>query len=112
MEAEQTIGFHMTQDPISEDDAIPAMAKDSLYGVLSTSSAEASRSRAKTSPSLANALASSASAPASSSSSHESLTLFSQPEDGSSLRTYPDSFPRTVAEISESYSRRWPSSGF
>jgi hypothetical protein len=51
-------------------------------------------------------------APASSSSSHESLTLFSPLADGSSLRTFPDSFPRTTAEISQSFSRRWPSSGF
>ena len=36
----------------------------------------------------------------------------SRTADGSSLRTYPDYFPPTVAEISPSYSRRWPSSGF
>jgi site-specific DNA-cytosine methylase len=42
----------------------------------------------------------------------ESLTLFSQPEDGFSLRMYPDSFPQTVDEISPSFSRRWPTSGF
>lgn len=42
----------------------------------------------------------------------ESLTLFSETEDGFLLRMYPDSFPQTVAEISESFSRRWPTSGF
>jgi site-specific DNA-cytosine methylase len=73
-------------------------------------SAEASP--AKTSPSPADGEDSQAIAPASSSSSHESLTLFSPMEAGSSLRTYPDFFPPTVDEISPSYSRRWPSSGF
>src|SRR5581483_12397774 len=46
------------------------------------------------------------------SSSLESLTLSSPMGDGSSLRTYLDSFPQRVGEISESFSRRWPSSGF
>jgi hypothetical protein len=76
-------------------------------------SAEASRSCARTSPSPASERDSAeASAPACSSSSPGSpMTLFG-PEDGSSLRTFPDFFPATVAEISPSYSRRWPSSGF
>jgi hypothetical protein len=39
------------------------------------------------------------------------MTLFGQ-EDGSSLRTYPDFFHQTTDEISESFSRRWPKSGF
>ena len=69
-------------------------------------------SPAKTSPSPADGEDSTASDPASSSSSPESLTLFSPMEDGCSLRTYPDSFPPTAAEISPSYSRRWASSGF
>lgn len=47
-----------------------------------------------------------------SSSSPGLLTLFSPMEAGCCLRTFPDSFPQTVAEISPSYSRRWPTSGF
>jgi hypothetical protein len=42
----------------------------------------------------------------------ESLTLFSETEDGSSLRMFPDCFPATEALTSGSFSRRWPSSGF
>ncbi len=42
----------------------------------------------------------------------ESPTLFSDPEDGSSSRTFPDSFHPMTAEISESFSRRWPGAGF
>ena len=77
---------------------------------LLISSAEGSP--AKTSPSPADAPDSPGNAPASSSTSHGSpMSLFS-PEGMSSLRTYPDFFPATVDEISPSYSRRWPSSGF
>lgn len=47
--------------------------------------------------------------PRSFSSFPESLTLFGLP--GSSLKMYPASFPRTVAEISPSYRRRWSNSG-
>jgi hypothetical protein len=43
---------------------------------------------------------------------HESQTLFSGMEDGSSLRTFPDSFPATEDATSPLYSRRWPTSGF
>lgn len=43
---------------------------------------------------------------------HESQTLFSATQDGSSLRTYPDSFPAMEELTSGSYSRRWPTSGF
>jgi len=42
----------------------------------------------------------------------ESLTLFSGTEAGFSLRMFPDSFPHKAEEISESFSRRWPNSGF
>jgi hypothetical protein len=49
--------------------------------------------------------------PSSSSSPAVQTSLF-QPEGGSSSRTYPDYFPATTDEISPSYSRRWPSSGF
>lgn len=75
-----------------------------------TSSAE--DSPAKTSPSPANEQGSTANAPVSSSKQPESLTLFSDPEDGCSLRMFPDFFPQTVEGISESFSRRWPTSGF
>lgn len=85
-----------------------------------TSSAE--DSPAKTSPSPDDEPDLPASAPDSFSSSHESQTLFSATEDGSSLRTYPDCFP-ALDEIkklesteqdatSPSFSRRWPTSGF
>ena len=50
--------------------------------------------------------------PASSSSSPDVQTSLFQPEGGSWSRTYPDFFPPSVAEISRSFSRRWPSSGF
>ena len=43
---------------------------------------------------------------------HESQTLFSSQEDGSSLRMYPDYFPATEDATLPSYSRRWPTSGF
>lgn len=69
-------------------------------------------SPAKTSPLPDDAPASQESAAGCSLSSPElPMTLFGQ-EDGSSLRTFPDSFPQTVAEISPSFTRRWPSSGF
>lgn len=80
------------------------------YPAILTSSAEASP--AKTSPSPASGQDSPGSDRASSSSSPESQTLFSPMADGSSLRTFPDFFHPTVDEISQSYSRRWPSSGF
>jgi site-specific DNA-cytosine methylase len=50
--------------------------------------------------------------PASSSSSPASPANLFDPEGSSSSRTFPDSFPATVDEISPSFSRRWPSSGF
>ena len=74
------------------------------------SSAEGSP--AKTSPSPDAKQDSPASEADCSSSSSESLTLFSPTEDGSSLRMYPDFFHLTVDEISPSFSRRWPKSGF
>lgn len=81
------------------------------YPAILTSSAV--DSPAKTSQSPADEQASSTVPdPPSSSSSHESPTLFSPMEAGSSLRTFPDFFPPTVDEISPSYSRRWPNSGF
>jgi hypothetical protein len=48
----------------------------------------------------------------SSSSSHGSQTSLFQPEGTSSSRTFPDYFPAKADEISPSFSRRWPSSGF
>lgn len=72
----------------------------------------AADSRAKTCQLLGNGPDSQANAPACSSRQPESLTLFSETADGFSLRMYPDSFPQTADEISESFSRRWPTSGF
>jgi hypothetical protein len=73
-------------------------------------SAEASP--AKTSASQDDEPDSQANAQDSSTSSQGSLTLFSPLGGGSSLRTYPDYFPPNADEISLSYSRRWPTSGF
>ena len=95
-------GLHLTQDPITEPNGTPALGSNSYVGVFP----------AKTSQSQDDAEDSQATDPACSSSSPESLTLFSPMGDGCSLRTYPDYFPATVDEISPSYSRRWPSSGF
>jgi hypothetical protein len=68
-------------------------------------------SRAKTSQLQDAAPVSPVAAPASSSPSQTPPTLWSDLEGGSSLRTWADSFPRTVAAISVSFSRRWPTSG-
>lgn len=68
-------------------------------------------SRAKTSPSPGTGPDSTAQGPACSTSSPGSQGSLFAPEDGFSLRTYPDSFPPTAAEISPSFSRRWPNSG-
>jgi hypothetical protein len=78
--------------------------------VLSDFSAEGSP--VKTSHRLGSEPGLQESDPSSSSTSPESPQLFSAPVVGSSLRTYPDSFPRAMAEISPSYSRRWANSGF
>jgi hypothetical protein len=76
-----------------------------------TSSAEASP--AKTSASQDDVRDSKpANDPAFSSSSCGSPMSLFNPEGMSSLRTYPDYFPAKADEISLSYSRRWPSSGF
>lgn len=69
-------------------------------------------SHAKTSPSPESAPGSLALAPDSSTNSCESQTSLFGPVGMSSLRTYPDSFHLTQEEISPSFSRRWPSSGF
>lgn len=69
-------------------------------------------SHAKTSASQDAEPDSQANDPASSSSSPGApMNLFDQ-EDSSSSRTYPDFFPPTTDEISPSFSRRWPNSGF
>lgn len=78
----------------------------------STSFAEASRDRVRTSRSQENERDLPVNDQDCSSRPPESLTLFSDPEGGSSLRTFPDSFRPTVEGISESFSRRWPTSGF
>ena len=77
---------------------------------LLISSAEASPARTSQSPE--NEQVSQANAQDSSLRQPESLTLFSETEDGFSLRMFPDSFPQTADEISPSYLRRWPTSGF
>jgi len=69
-------------------------------------------SRVRTCPSPASEPGSMESEASSSTRQPESLTLFSEPGDGCSLRTFPDSFPQTVAETSLPFSRRWPNSGF
>lgn len=89
-----------------------ASETSAMTPLVSTSSAEASRDCAKTSPSPADEQDSQGQGPGCSSSSHESLTLWSDPEGGCSLRTFPDFFPPTTDAISPSFSRRWPSSGF
>jgi hypothetical protein len=53
-----------------------------------------------------------ADAPTCSSSSRGSQMSLYSPAGMSSLRTFPDFFPRTTEGISPSFSRRWPSSGF
>lgn len=93
-----------------QDVANSLMSPSGTKSPLLTSSLE--DSPAKTSASLDAAAASRVSDPSSSSRQPGSLTLFSEPEAGFSLRTFPDFFPPTVDEISPSYSRRWPSSGF
>ena len=87
----------------------PSLHKGQTPAVL-TSYAE--DSPAKTSPSPENAQDLTGNDQDCSSRQPESLTLFSETEDGSSLRMYPDFFPQTVDEISPSFSRRWPTSGF
>ena len=85
---------------------------DALHGATGNKEPlilSAADSPARTSPSPASGLDSRGSDPASSSRPCESLPLFSP--DGFSLRTYPDSFHLTAAEISPSFSRRWPNSG-
>jgi hypothetical protein len=73
-------------------------------------------SPAKTSPSPAVVPDSTESGQDSSSSSPGSQGSLSDLEGGSSLRTYPDSFPPLPeierVETLQSYSRRWPTSGF
>lgn len=85
------------------------MPPEASHGSISY--AEASRERAKTSPSPGTGPDSTAQGPACSTSSPGSQGSLFAPEDGFSLRTYPDSFPPTAAEISPSFSRRWPNSG-
>ena len=95
-----------TKAPAIVEGVMPTEASRSI------SSAEASRSPAKTYQSQENERGLPVNARDCSSRPHESQTLFSGTEDGSSLRTYPDSFPAMEALTSGSYSRRWPSSGF
>jgi hypothetical protein len=87
----------------------PSLHKGQTPAVL-TSYAEGSP--AKTSPSQESEPALPGKDQDSSMTQHESQTLFSDQEDGSLLRTYPDYFPATKDATSPSYSRRWPTSGF
>ena len=101
------------QDEIREVEVPGALAsqpgmKQQTYLLISS----AEDSPAKTSQSPENEKDSRVNDQDCSSRQPESLTLFSDQEDGCSLKTYPDSFHPTEAEISESFSRRWPSSGF
>jgi hypothetical protein len=95
------------------------LAEDETHGLQATAAnrlaiwtSSSAVSRARTSPSPASAPGWRAHEAGSSSSSPASLPLFSPLGAGCSLRTYPDCFPQTVAEISPSFSRRWPTSGF
>jgi len=92
------------------EDETPTLDVATPYGVLTWSS-EDSPAKTLASPD-GEPDSSPANAAASSSNTHESLTLFSPLAAGSSLKTFPDFFPQTVDEITPSYSRRWPSSGF
>ncbi len=74
-------------------------------------SAVASPVRTSVSPDAAQDSKPENAAPSSSSSCGSQMSLFS-PAAGSSLRTFPDFFPAKTDEISPSFSRRWPTSGF
>lgn len=109
-----SVAFDWTEDdsPAADRDWTPAV---SPWLAVWTSSAEAPLARI--SASRADEPDSSrASAPACSSSSPGSPMSLFGPEDGSSLRTFPDYFPALEElerdETSQSYSRRWPTSGF
>jgi hypothetical protein len=124
---EKPMAFNWREDDVGAEDRdySPPMGQGAPGGshgeiaVLTSSSEEAP---ARTSPPQDSEPDSPEPAPASFSSSSESLTLFSGLEDGFCLRTYPDYFPpldeisrleRTAPdETSQSFSRRWPTSGF
>ena len=95
---------------LAEAVSLRAASGGSSSSYVLTSSAAGSRAR--TSQSQEPEPDSPANGPVFSSTSPDSPQLFSHPELGSSLRTWTDSFPQTVDEISPSFSRRWPSSGF
>jgi hypothetical protein len=100
-------------DTWTEQDHTNALVAEPLNGIQGhTLISSVAASPAKTSASPDDEPDSPANAADSSMSSPESLTLFSPLADGSSLRTYPDYFPAKADEISPSYSRRWPTSGF
>lgn len=103
------LAFHATQDPISSEGFAPSLGANAHLAVLMSSAED---SPAKTFPSPESGLDSAENEADCSSRQYESLTLFSGTEDGSSLKTFPDSFPQTTDEISELFSRRWPKSGF
>lgn len=107
----------ISQEPISKRLHDPRGLAPTLQagqcGAMSPWIYSAAASPAKTSPSPAAAPDSKQAndPPSSSSSPDVPMSLFG-PEGMSSLRTYPDYFPARADEISPSYSRRWPSSGF
>lgn len=96
---------------VRETDVVPALTGPAGL-TQSPFILSAEDSPAKTSQSPGAVPDSRENAPASSSSARGSQ-LYSCPlGDGYSLRTFTDSFPQTVAGISESFSRRWANSGF
>jgi hypothetical protein len=112
MAVAQAMSFPTDGDQVrpGEDEALTLKSQGGRQGVTSTSSAAGSPAR--TSPSPGDDADSPGSGPASSSSSCEQpMTLWDR--EGSSLsKTSPDSSLPTAAEISPSFSRRWPTSGF
>jgi hypothetical protein len=92
-----------------KENEVDALHRGQTPAVLISSAAD---SPAKTSPSPESGKDSPAEGQDSSSTSPELPTTLFGITDGSSLRTYPDFFHQTTEEISESFSRRWPKSGF
>jgi hypothetical protein len=110
-----SIRLNQTQswgDPISYDEVETLEGSQGMKQAVLISSAEASPARTSPSPADEPDSCTKAAAPTCSSSSHGSQMSLYGPAGMSSLRTFPDSFPATPDEISPSYERRWPSSGF
>ena len=105
----QVVNWQTGMDQIQLGPESPTLHKGQTPAVLISSAED---SHAKTCQSQENERGLPVNAQDCSSTQHESQTLFSGTEDGSSLRTYPDSFPAMEDLTSGSYSRRWPTSGF